>query len=226
MISLTCAGVGIGALPPAQAGTWSERIAEPRQSTVPIGQPYNYVSCWKEDPLKVSGNYSFTLLASVNGGAFFEVGALYPPATAAAGSLGCSNPAYPYPSAVSLVPSQAGTWSFRWCYVMYGDRLACYAGHSLTVVQVSLPGVVNDLRAQASPSWRGKLRVTWSAPSVTGGDPGLSYQYRVGRGAWQDTPTPGPVLVSGVRGRALVVFVRAVNSMGAGQAKSVSGVPR
>lgn len=223
---LTCVGLGLGAASPVHARTSGEQIVKPRQSTVTLGQPHQYVSCWQKDPLSVSGNYTFTLSASVNGGNYFEVGALYPPATAAAGSLGCSDPAYPYPSSVTFVPSQVGTWSFRWCYVMYGDRLACYPGHSITVIQMTLPGVVNDLRAQASTSWRGKLRVTWSAPSVTGGDSELSYQYRVGRGPWRETSTPGPLLVSGARGKSLVIFVRAVNSMGAGQATSVSGVPR
>lgn len=84
------------------------------------------------------------------------------------------------------------------------------------------PGAVVGLTAVRL---KGAIRVAWSAPSDTGGDPSISYRYRVGKGKWSTTSETA-VLLAGKRGKPLTVAVRAVNGAGAGPILRVTAKPR
>jgi hypothetical protein len=233
-----CAALGllvpllVVADPFTEAASGRPTLLAPREADEPIeplGEPYRFESCWRESPYN-SDYYlegtKLVLYGQVTGGRQMIVGEVKYPGQGLRPDV-CSDPDFPYLTEVTIYPTQAGRWGFEWCYQRAVWIYWCQeTPRFITFVQFFLPGAITKLKAETSKNWSGRVRVDWDPPAVTGGDPDLTYQYRLGRGAWQSTSEPGPIMVSAKPGRRVTISVRAVNSMGAGQASSVSVVPR
>jgi len=77
----------------------------------------------------------------------------------------------------------------------------------------TLPGVVAGVRILPS---LGMALLAWDEPANTGWTSITGYQYRIGKGPWIQTSTPGVTLKGAKRGQRITVQVRAINSVGAG----------
>ena len=86
---------------------------------------------------------------------------------------------------------------------------------------ITKPGPVTNLKAKPA---RGILRISWAPPVDKGGATSVSYQYRVGTGAWISTSATA-MTVTGRKGARISVGVRAVNEAGPGGIVTVTGVP-
>lgn len=213
----------------AQAESVSNSGREGTEPVEPLGEPYLFKSCWRDSPYN-SDYYlegtKLVLYGQVTGGDRISMGEVKYPGQGMRPDT-CRNPEFPYLTELTIYPDKAGRWEFEWCYQRAAWVYWCQENpRFITFVQFSLPGAVSDLRASTSKQWAGQVRVDWNPPLVTGGDPNLKYQYRVGRGTWKTTSDAGPVMVSSASGRRVIISVRAVNAMGSGQATSVAAVPK
>ena len=77
----------------------------------------------------------------------------------------------------------------------------------------TLPGVVAGVRIMPS---LGTALLAWDEPANTGWTSITGYEYRIGKGPWIQTSTPGVTLKGVKRGQRITVQVRAINSVGAG----------
>lgn len=96
------------------------------------------------------------------------------------------------------------------------------AGVRVTPGSPTVPGSVRSLTAK---SVKGAIKVTWAAPSDTGGTGRVTYQYRVGSKPWTPAKTTS-VTIKGKPGTRITVLVRAVNSAGAGPESRTTATPR
>ncbi len=85
---------------------------------------------------------------------------------------------------------------------------------------VSPPGAVTSLKMR--PVRRGVV-VSWQAPSQLGGADAVTYEYRTAKTKSWTSVEGQSIRLRGVKGKRVVVFVRAVNEAGPGRATRVPG---
>ena len=68
--------------------------------------------------------------------------------------------------------------------------------------------------------------MTWSAPTSTSGGPALGYEYKQGKAGWVMTTRTSVTIPKLPSGKVAAVSIRAYNSVGAGRAVTVRGVPQ
>jgi hypothetical protein len=87
-----------------------------------------------------------------------------------------------------------------------------------TTPVVTAPGSVSQLKGSVR---KGSVRFAWKQPQDLGGADAVTYEWRMARGAWSQTPLLF-VTIRGDRGKRVRVEVRAVNEAGAGPISRIS----